>query len=98
MGLVLPGENESEVSAGLPGNVSFGFWEQAWLLHKTRIRKTGYNITFIFIASFFTSKIVDIPKMYFRRIANIKFDIISFPECIAKIQQAEFCFKFKADP
>ena len=36
--------------------------------------------------------------MYFRRIANVKFNIISFPECITKIQEAKFCFEFKPDP
>ena len=36
--------------------------------------------------------------MYFGGIADIKFDIISFPERITKIEQADLCFKFKPDP
>ena len=88
-GLVPSAENESEVSIELPGNVSSSFCELAWLLNKTRKRKTGYNITFMcnwLCIHFITSKIVDISKMYFGSITNIKFYIISFPESIAKIQ------------
>ena len=33
--------------------------------------------------------------MYFRRISNIKFYIIPFAQCIAKVKQAQFCFKGK---